>query len=195
MIALLKKWKKRMALCRAIRECSFQRVEALLNNGLDVNFVMGGSSPLSQAAWKLYGSIDCRSSADTERKVLDVLIAFGASANMPGNDSLLIAAALMGDHQLIDVALNGGQDLHFRPPSTPTPLQAAAFKNRTETMKYLISKGATKEDFNVQKCRWTSIHSETIRILLELGVDVPFDVAESVRNGKWISDLCDRVKS
>src|SRR5881394_1853698 len=140
MLSLFTKWRKRTALCRAISECSFQRVQALVENGLDVNFVMHGSSPLSQAVWRLYRSIDCRQPAD--RKIVDILIAHGASARMPGNDSLLIAAALMGDHQLVDVALAGGQDLHFRPASSPTPLQAAAFKNRTETMKHLIAKGA-----------------------------------------------------
>ncbi len=132
MLSLFTRWRKRIALCRAISECSFKRLQGSVEGGLD---------------------------------------------------------------QLVDVALAGGQDLHFRPASSPTPLQAAAFKNRTETMKHLIAKGATKADFDVKKCRWTSIRCETIRVLLELGVDVPPDVAEGVRNGNWISDQLDHARS
>ena len=177
MLAFIRNHLKRVALCRAIAERNLLQVQELIGRGLDLNFVVKGSSPLCRAVWRLE---DWKT---PDRRIVDFLLTHGASAGKPGNDSLLVGAARIGDHGLIDLALDAGHDIHFRPRHTPTPLQVAAFRNKPDTMRYLIAKGASKEDFDVEKCSWTSINPETISVLLELGVKVPDDVVECVREG------------
>jgi ankyrin repeat protein len=171
--AIVRKRRKRWALCKAIYTRNLEQVRALLDDGLEVNFARGGFSPLVSAV------------ATEDRRIVDLLIQRGASLAGPGNDSFLVAAARNGDHELIDLAIAAGKDVHFRPAASPSPLQAAAFRNKSETMKYLIARGATKEDFDV-RCRWTFIHTATINVLLELGVNVPDYMIEIVKAGKWL---------
>jgi len=149
------------------------QVKALLDEGLDVNFTRSGFSPLCQAL------------VTGNRAVMDLLIAHGASLSAPGSEHFLSLAAGRGDHELIDLALAAGHDIHFRATSTAaTPLEAAAHVNRHETMKYLIARGAAREDFRL-KCRWFGLHRATINVLLELGVDVPQDLVHLVKTGNW----------
>jgi ankyrin repeat protein len=177
MFSFIRKRLKQAALFRAIYERDVERILELVRSGLDLNFVMHGSSPLSRAVWRL------EDWKVPDRRVVDLLLEHGALPGKPGNDTLLTAAARVGDHQLIDLALAAGQDIHRVFRGTPTPLQVAAFKNRPDTIRYLAARGATKEDFGF-RCRWTSINPSTITALLDLGVPVPDDIVERTRQDK-----------
>src|SRR6266487_2684237 len=120
MFSFIRERFKQMALCRAIDEGSAQRIQELVCEGLDLNFVIRGSSPLSRAVWRLE---DWKA---PDRRLVDLLLAHGASPNKPGNDTLLIGAARVGDHELIDLTLAAGHDIHYGPPDIPSPLQVAA---------------------------------------------------------------------
>jgi len=162
------KWRRRKAFFEAIDARDFQKMQQLLAEGFDVNCVRKYYSPLFWAV--------CRMDSPRDRGVVDFLIAHGASPRGPGNEFLLGVAARKGDHCAIDLALAAGHDIHARPKNSNTALQGAAHRGKPETMRYLIERGATKEDFDVRRCNWYPIKSEVIRILLELGVDVPQDV-------------------
>ncbi len=119
------------------------------------------------------------------RKIFDYIMAHGASPGNPGNDYLLSSAARLGEHEIIDLALAAGHDIHFRPRQGTTPLQSAAFRNKPETMKYLIARGAVREDFDVTRCSWVRLNAATINVLLDSGVEVPNEIAGYVKTGKW----------
>ena len=179
MFAFLRLRRQRKALVEAIYKCDLPRIQKLVEAGLDLKFAMDGYSPLTKAVWRI------DEWTPNARKVVDYLLAHGASARDAGNESLLHGAAIAGDHELIDLALAAGHDIHQRLKRGHTPFQSAAFRNRTETIKYLIEKGAGKADFDLKGVRWYAIQAPTIQVLLEIGVDVPIDIAGYVREGKW----------
>jgi hypothetical protein len=145
----------------------------LVAEGLDLNFVRRGISPLVQAI------------ATENRSIVGYLLSHGAVLTARGNEHFLVAAAQSGSHDLLALGIAAGHDLHFRHARSTTPMEAAAFRNLTGTMKFLIAQGATKEDFDDRCCRWTSIRAETIQVLLDLGVSVPDDIVAHVQAGKW----------
>ena len=157
-------------LLEAIRKRNLKRIRRLVAEGLDLNFRRQGFSPLSRAVSGMKSPED--------RAVVDLLISLGASLSGPGNEYLLVMAARQGDHELIDLSLAAGHNIHSRPKNSNSALQVAAHRNKPETMKYLIERGANKEDFELDYCRWYAVRNEVIRILLELGVDVPKDVRD-----------------
>ena len=186
MFFLIQKWREQnrkrrqqLALCHAIYHGGFEQIRKLVEDGLDLDFVRDGFSPLSVAV----SSID--NWRPDGRKIVDYLIEHGASPRNSGNDGLLSIAARVGEHDLIDLALAAGHDIHFCRKQCTTPLQSAAFRNKAETMKYLIEKGSAKEDFDVTRCSWARLNAATITVLLDLGVDVPGEIAGYVKTGKW----------
>jgi ankyrin repeat protein len=174
-------WKRRqqLALCQAIYHGNLKRVQEIVDGGLDLNFERDGVSPLCRA---VSGINEWTPDA---RKIIDYLMAHGASPRSPGNDFLLSIAARVGESDFIDLALAAGHDIHSKFENSTTPLQSAAFRNKAETMKYLIERGATKEDFDLTRCSWARISAPTILVLLDLGVDVPEEVVGYVKTGNW----------
>lgn len=161
MLSFAQKRRQQAALCRAIYERNLETVGRILLEGLDPNFIRRGFSPLCRAVWR------------GDRPMVDFLISRGACIALPGNIRFLYGAAMHGDHDLIDRALAAGHDIHLRPRLTPTPLEAAAFANHTETIRYLWARGSTAADFDSERCRWSLLRPQTVDALLEIGVPVP----------------------
>jgi hypothetical protein len=170
MFSLIRKCRRQRALFEAIDRRDLHQIQQLVAEGLDLNFVRQSYSPLFWAV--------CRMDSPQDRGIVNYLLSQGASPRAAGNEYLLGRAARTGDHETIDLALDAGHDIHCRPKHSSTALQGAAHKNKPDTMRYLIQRGATKEDFDVGRCRWYAIRNEVIRILLELGVNVPPDVRD-----------------
>ena len=174
MLSLIRERRLQSALCQAVLDCDFDRIQETVSQGICLNFTRWGSSPLCKAVWK------------ANKRIVDFLLAHGADPGAPGNGPLLAAAARAGDIDLVNLVLAAGHDLHFRPPKLPTPLEIAALHNRSEMVTYLLARGATKEDFDGRRCSWVRIHSVTIRILAGIGIPVPVDVLQHVQNGTWL---------
>jgi hypothetical protein len=51
--------------------------------------------------------------------------------------------------------------------------------------RFLISKGACKEDLGPGDCRWHAMQSETILFVREMGIEVPQDVLAAIENDNW----------
>src|SRR5437879_4535914 len=80
MLSLFRKRAKQAKFSKAISEGNAQRIKELLDDGLDPNFVMRGSSPLCIAVWQFE---DWKL---PDRSIVDLLIAHRASPIGPGND-------------------------------------------------------------------------------------------------------------
>jgi ankyrin repeat protein len=177
MFSFFRQRRKQAELRQAIRENNVERVSEMIREGLNVNLIMND---------RYMGptSLLCVALAAVKLEIVDLLIARGASPAQPGNESFLVLAVRAGDHKLIDLALDAGFNIHYRPNGL-SAFQAAVFKNNLAVMKQLIARGATKDDFDARQCRWVGIHAPTIRLLLSLGVDVPGDLLEHVKNEAW----------
>jgi hypothetical protein len=173
MLSLIRERRLQAALCGAILECNFDRVQETVSQKLDLNFTRFGSSPLSLAVWK------------ANRRIVDFLLAHGAHPAAPGNETLLVAAARAGHLELLNLALAAGLDLHHRPDKMSTPLEAAALHNRFEMVAQLVAHGATKDDFDGQRCSWVRLRTGTVKILMDLGVPVPEEIVQHIQKGTW----------
>lgn len=140
----------------------------MLENGISPDLTTRGTSPLSLAAM------------NGHREIIDLLFEFGADPAAPGNENLLFSAVLGGDHDLINVAIEAGGDLH-----APGLITAAIHRNRPKTVRYLIKLGCSIKEFEPLNCEWSRINREMILLLLDLGVDVPSDIAEPAVAGSW----------
>jgi hypothetical protein len=172
--------KKRAALMKAIRERDFENVERIAASKLNLNFnyswqFMRLGSPLSHAF--LTG----------DRQIVDTLIARGASISpaSPGNDALLSAAVHGRNFELIDLALAGGHNIHFKAPRHSKPLATAVHRSSVPMARFLISRGANEDDITLGDCRWHAMRSEMILLVRELGIAVPPEVLTAVENGEW----------
>ena len=174
--------KKKRALVDAIGSGDLAAVQEIVSNGLSPNFNYWShiswlwmGSPLSLAAHKMGPSI------------ADFLIANGASIapRSPGNETLLSNAVGGGNFKLIDIALAAGHDIHFQPEKQSKPLAKAIHHQMVPMARFLISRGASKEDLTAGDCRWHAMNSETILFVQEIGMDVPPDILRAARNGEW----------
>ena len=86
---------------------------------------------------------------------------------------------------LVAQALAAGHDIHFKPNKYSKPLASAIHHQSIPMARFLISKGANKEDLSVGDCRWHAMNSEAILFVRELGMDVPPEVLTAVQNGEW----------
>ena len=142
---------KREALRGAIQKRNLEKVKRLAASGMNLNFTYTGyfgigiGSPLS-----LTFTIN-------DRSFDDVLIWYGASISPKsiGNRGLLTSAVAGGNFELIDLALASGHDIHLRPfPKSSTPLARAIHRQSLPMARFLISRGAGKEDLTTGDCRW-----------------------------------------
>jgi hypothetical protein len=164
----------------AIRKSDLDSVKRIADSKLNLNFnyrwqFMRLGSPLSHAF--------CRK----DRSVADALIERGASLSpkFPGNEALLTNAVRGGNFQLVELALAAGHDIHFKPEKHSKPLASAIHHQSISMARFLISKGADKEDLSAGDCRWHAMNAESILFVHELGVDVPKNVLDAVNNGEW----------
>jgi len=180
-IELNPRQRKRAALMDAIRKGDLDSIKRIADSKFNVNFnyawqFMRLGSPLSHAF------------CQKDRSVVDVLIAGGAdlSPKSPGNEALLANAIHGGNFELVDLALAAGYDIHFAPPKYSKPLATAIHHNSIQMARFLISKGASKDDLISGDCRWHAMRIETILFVRELGIEVPQDVLAAVENGDWV---------
>ena len=172
--------RKRAALMDAIAKGDLETVNRIIGTNFNLNF---------NYAWQFMrlGSPVSLAFSKKDRLIADALIARGASLSpkSPGNDALLSAAVHGGNFELIDLALGSGHDIHFKPNRHSKPLATAIHHNSIPLARFLISRGAGKEDLTLGDCRWHAMRSETILLVHELGIEVPEDVLTAVQNGNW----------
>ncbi|MDB6068116.1 MAG: hypothetical protein JWR26_4324 [Pedosphaera sp.] len=172
--------RKRAALMRAISKNDLGGVQRIVDSNLNLNFnytwqMMRLGSPVSSAFSR------------SDRSIADFLIARGASLSpkSPGNEALLTNAVRSGNPEQIDLALSAGHDIHFQPPKHSKPLARAIHHQWIPMARFLVSRGANKEDIGPGDCRWHAMQSATILFVHELGIEVPQDVLTAIENGDW----------
>jgi len=172
--------RKRSALMDAIRKGDLDTIKRIADSKLNLNVnytwqFMRLGSPLSHAF------------CQKDRSVADILIARGASLSpkSPGNGALLTNAVRGGNFELVEMAVAAGHDIHFSSPKYPTPLAQALQHQAIPLARFLISKGASKEDLTRFSCRWFAMRAETIFFVRDLGIEVPAEVLTAIANGQW----------
>lgn len=145
----------------SINEGDLESVIDLIKEDLPPNSTIKGFSLLTLAIW--YGRFE----------IFNFLIEIGASITKPGNDHFVCAAVKWGRTDLVEMALNAGHNIHLKHKDTPTALQQAAYNNNFSMMKYLIERGANKDDIDLRQFSWVRIHPDTKLILRNIGVEVP----------------------
>ena len=172
--------RKRAALIDAIRKGDLDSIKRIADSKFNLNF---------NFAWQFmrFGSPLSHAFCQQDRSVADVLITRGAdvSPKSPGNEALLTNAVRGGNFELVELALATGHDIHFAPRKYSKPLATAIHHNSIQMARFLISKGAGKEDLTLGDCRWHAMRGETILLVRELGIEVPREVLVSVQDGDW----------
>jgi len=174
--------KRRRALIDAIERGDLTATKEVVARGLLLNF-----NYWSELSWSSIGSPLSLAFAKRERSLADFLIANGASLSpkSPGNEALLTNAVRGGNFELADLALAAGHDIHFKPRNHSKPLARAIHHQSIPMARFLISRGAGKEDIGAGDCRWHAMNSQTISLVRELGIEVPEDVLAAIENGHW----------
>ena len=172
--------KKKLAIIDAVGRGDLDGVQQIASKGMSLNF-----NYWSHVSWRWIGSPLSAAFGKKDASIANFLIANGASVspNSPGNDTLLLQAVKSGDLERVDLALKAGYDIHFQPRNCSKPLAAAIHRRSIPMARFLLSKGAAKEE--VGYCRWHTMNSETILFIHEIGIEVPSDVLTAVRDHKW----------
>ncbi|PSR82480.1 ankyrin repeat-containing domain protein, partial [Coniella lustricola] len=120
----------------------------LLEHGADPNANLG-SDPLAGTALEVACSARC------PRDIISLLIHKGA--DIEGSISMLVAA-WVGHNEALSILLDGGADIDTIPKASSsdllleeywgTPLHGAAAKGQSETVRFLLNKGARKDILN-----------------------------------------------
>jgi hypothetical protein len=172
--------RRRAALWNAISKSDVGTVKRLTDSSMNLNYNYNWQfrwlgSPLAFAFWR------------ANRSIIDILIARGASLSpeSPGNEAMLSCAVHSGDYQLIDLALSAGHDIHFKPRHRSRPLATAIHHNAIPMARFLVSRGAGKDDITPGDGAWHKMHGETILFVRDLGIEVPPEVLTAVENGNW----------
>jgi hypothetical protein len=155
-------------------------VKQIVDSNLNLNFnytwqFMRLGSPMALAIGR------------SDRSIADFLIARGASLSpkSPGNEALLTNAVGSLNSELVDLALVAGHNIHFKPPKRSKPLARAIHHQWIPMARFLISRGAGKEDIGPGDCRWHAMQGATILFVRDLGIEVPQDVLTAIENGNW----------
>lgn len=166
----------------AIRKNNLREVKLIVDSNLNLNFdytwpFMRTGSPLSYAF----------AFARFDRSIVDLLIARGASLSpkSPGNQALLTNGVRSLNTELVDLALAAGHDIHFKPPKHSVPLARAIHHQWIPMARFLVSRGAGKEDIGPGDCRWHAMQGATILFVRELGIEVPENILTSAEKGDW----------
>jgi hypothetical protein len=172
--------RKRTALMDAIRKGDLDRIKRITTSKFDLNFCymrhgLAVGSPLA------------RSFQLKNRSVADLLISQGASLSpkSPGNWALLGIAVRSGNVELVELTLEAGHDLHFKARNSSRPLAAAIHRNLVPMARFLVSKGASKEDLVSGDCRWYRMPAEAILFVRDLGIEVPTEILDAIEKGEW----------
>lgn len=174
--------KRKRAIIDAIRSGDLAMVQQIVSSGLPLNF-----DYWSHISWSSIGSPVSVAFRKQDPSIANFLLANGASLSpkSPGNGRLLLNAIYSGDTNRVDLALKAGHNIHFQPPHSAKPLAAAIHNQNISMARFLVSKGANKDDVAAGACRWHAMRAETILFVHELGFAVPTDVMDAVRNDKW----------
>jgi hypothetical protein len=174
--------KKKRALIDAIERGDVEGVKRAVSTGVALNF-----NYWSHISWSSIGSPLSLAIIKKDTTIADLLIAHGASPSpkSPGNEALLTNAVRGGNFEFVKLALAAGHDIHFSTPKYPTPLAQALQHQSMPLARFLISKGASKEDLTHFACRWFAMRAETIFLVRELGIEVPAEVLTAIANGQW----------
>jgi beta-lactamase regulating signal transducer with metallopeptidase domain len=124
-------------LSRAVLQGNFQRAQAALAAGADVNARTGsGQTALTVAA------------RTEDMRILNLLLDHGADVNLtsPGEGNALVAGARRGHVYAVASLVEHGADVNAMGPGYGTPLAASAQRGQFEAVKYLVEHGA---DMNV----------------------------------------------
>lgn len=152
----------------AAQSGEFERVQALIADGMDVNEqASDGSTAL---LWAAYHS---------HPEMAQALLAAGADANLANNFGVtpLLQASRTGDADMIEVLLNGSADIELTHPQGATPLMLAAFTGRVEPVQLLLDRGANPnhaESYQHQTALMWAVaegHLDVVDVLLRAGAD------------------------
>jgi hypothetical protein len=122
-----------IALCRAIKSCSWGTVRLLVLNGADANtYIRGFGCALQAASWR--GDIE----------LIRVLLDAGALINKTGGHfgHALQAAAWSGHMPVVELLLSQGADIDTQCGHYGSALQAASWSGEQKVVECLISYGA-----------------------------------------------------
>jgi ankyrin repeat protein len=174
--------KKKRALIDAIARGDFEGVKQAVSSGLPLNF-----NYWSHHSWGSCGSPLSVAMSKKDPAIAEFLIAHGASLSPQsrGNGALLTNAVRGGNIELVKLALAAGHDIHFSPAKHPTPLAQALQNQAIPLARFLISKGARKEDLTRYARRWFAMRTETILFVREQGIEVPQKVLDAIAKGEW----------
>lgn len=177
--------KSRRALIDSIGRGDLEAVTQAINSGVPLNF-----NYWSHQSWSSIGSPLSLAMLKKDPAIANLLMTHGASLSpeSSGNEALLTNAVRGGNLELVKLALAAGHDIHFSPPKYPTPLAQAVQHQEIPLARFLISKGARKEDLTRYARRWFAMRTETILFVRELGIEVPQEVLDAIAKGEW--DRC-----
>lgn len=166
----------------AIGRGDIDGVERAIRGGVPLNF-----NCWSHLSWSSMGNPLSLAMLKKDPAIANFLIANGASLSPKsrGNEALLTNAVSGSNLELVKLALAAGNDIHFSPPRYPTPLAQALQHQDIPLARFLISKGAGKEDLNRYARRWFAMRAETILFVRELGIEVPTDVLTAIATDQW----------
>ena len=179
-------WWWKQSIFAAAYKGNVERVQELLNSGIDVN-VQGSAIVLNPEATPLYWA-----TAGNQACVAQFLIERGADINRGSRyDTPLHAAAERGFVKMVQLLLRSGADVNARAGHFSfayrcsvieygdyTPLHSAAVNNQVETVQLLLDKGAyvdVRDMYSKTPLLWAAQHHSleaTAKLLLEHGADV-----------------------
>ncbi|RMZ72366.1 ankyrin repeat [Pyrenophora seminiperda CCB06] len=151
----------------AAQDGHFERVQALIETGVDINALdAGDSTPLILAV------------NQNQARIVRLLLEQGALVNKPQKNgpSALYLAAKYGYTGIIDILVEHGADVNgcFH---TWTPLLIAAKNGPERIVEYLVKHGAKADAADYQgrtALHWASHHCDwkTLQLLVEYGADI-----------------------
>jgi ankyrin repeat protein/beta-lactamase regulating signal transducer with metallopeptidase domain len=156
------------SLIEAVQHGEIGEVSALLQEGLDVNFVVRGEgTPLIAAAQR------------GEMNMVEFLLQRGADPNIPspGDGSPLIEAAKHGHRRVVQALLDAGADPDLSVDGDGSPLIAAADGGHTEIVRLLIDRRADVDlgvdgDGSPLIAAAEKGYMDIVQLLMERGADI-----------------------